>query len=37
MKNALMLYAAAVEYQKEGGKFMIHGKDGTIAPLLVFG
>jgi hypothetical protein len=37
MKNALKLYAAAIEYQKEGGKFMIQNKDGTIAPLLVFG
>jgi hypothetical protein len=37
MKDALKLYAAAVEYQKEGSKFMIQSKDGTIAPLLVFG
>ncbi len=37
MKNALKLYAAAVEQEKAGSKFMIQNKDGTIAPLLVFG
>jgi hypothetical protein len=37
MKNALKLYAAAVEHQKEGSKFMIQNNDGTIVPLLVFG
>jgi hypothetical protein len=36
LKNALKLYAAAVEYRKEGRKFMIQDKDGTIFPLLIF-
>ena len=37
MKNALKFYAAAIEYQKEGLKFVIQNKDGTTIPLLVFG
>ncbi len=37
MKNALKLYAAAVEHQKEGGKFLVQNKDGSTGPLLVFG
>ena len=37
IKNALKLYAAAVEFRKDGSAVMIQSKDGTIAPLLMFG
>lgn len=37
IKNALKLYASAIEFQKDGGKFLIQAKDGAIAPLVLFG
>ena len=37
IKNALKLYASAVEFQKDGGKFLVQAKDGASAPLILFG
>ena len=37
IKNALKIYASAVDFQKDGGKFLVQAKDGAIAPLILFG
>ena len=36
IKNALRLYAAAIELQDQGNEFMLRHPDGTVAPLLLF-
>jgi hypothetical protein len=36
IRNALKLYAAAIEIEKAGKEFMVKNKDGTIYPLLIF-
>lgn len=36
IKNALKLYAAMIDLEREGNDFMMKRKDGTIVPLLLF-
>jgi len=36
IKNALRLYAAAIELQEDGNEFMLKHPDGTIASLQLF-
>jgi len=36
IRNALKLYAVAVEQYEAGNEFMIKRPDGTIAPALIF-
>ena len=36
IRNALKLYAAAVEQYEAGNEFMIKRPDGTIMPALIF-
>ena len=36
IKNALRLYAAAIELQEQGNEFMLKRPDGAVVPLLLF-
>lgn len=36
IKNALRLYAAAIELQDQGNEFMLKQPDGAVVPILLF-